>query len=139
VTARLAELGYVNDAAFAEAKGEGLRRRGYGAQRIESALNHARVAPALRAAAQGSETERRHAALAFARRKRLWPFQGERRLDPVMRKKQMAAFLRAGHSMDMVRQVFDAHSLADLEEWADEHAEDDTNEGVGNEAVDPRR
>ena len=37
---------------------------------VSKALNHAGIAPALRAAARGSETERRHAVLAFARRSR---------------------------------------------------------------------
>ena len=125
VVSRLAERGYVNDAGYAQAQGEGLRRRGYGARRIDTALDHAGIAPALRAAARGSETERRHAVLAFARRKRLWPYSGTRCLDPATRQKHMAAFLRAGHGLDHARRVMDAQSLDDLEEWADEHAEDD--------------
>jgi regulatory protein len=124
IAARLAERGYVNDAGYAQAQGEGLRRRGYGARRIDSALDHAGIAPALRVAARGSETERRHAALAFARRKRIWPFASARAGDPATRQKHMAAFLRAGHGLDQVRAVMDAQSLEDAEEWADEHAED---------------
>ena len=125
VVSRLAERGYVNDAGYAQAQSEGLRRRGYGARRIESALDHAGIAPALRAAARGSETERRHAALAFARRKRLWPYADARSLDPATRQKHMAAYLRAGHGLDHARRVMDAGSLDDAEEWADEHADDD--------------
>jgi len=125
VVSRLAERGYVNDAGYAQAQGEGLRRRGYGARRIDSALDHAGIASALRIAARGSETERRHAALAFARRKRLWPFAAERCLDPATRQKHMAAFLRAGHGLDHVRAVMNAHSLEDAEEWANEHADED--------------
>ena len=121
---RMNARGYVDDAAYAAAKGEGLRRRGYGARRIDSALDHAGIAAPLRAAARGNETERRHAVLAFARRKRFWPYSAERQLDPAMRTKQMAAFLRAGHGLDHVRRVMDAASLNELEEWADEHAED---------------
>jgi regulatory protein len=41
-----------------------------------------------------------------------------------MRRKQLAAYLRAGHGLDHVRRVMDAASLDDLEEWANEHAED---------------
>ena len=125
IVGRLAERGYVNDAGYAQAQGEGLRRRGYGARRIDTALDHAGIAPALRAAARGSETERRHAALAFARRKRLWPYAEGRCLDPATRQKHTAAFLRAGHGLDHARRVMDAASLEDAEEWADEHAEDD--------------
>lgn len=125
VVARMTERRYVDDAAYAAAKGEGLRRRGYGARRIETALDHDGIAAPLRAAARGSETERRHAVMAFARRKRFWPYSGEPCLDPALRRKQLAAYLRAGHGLDHVRRVMDARDLADLEEWADEHAEDD--------------
>jgi regulatory protein len=125
LAARLAALGYIDDAAFAEAKGEGLRRRGYGARRIDSALGQAGIAPDLRAAARGSETERRHAALAFARRKRLWPYAAEPCQNRVMREKQVAAFLRAGHSLAHVRRVMDAESISDVEEWADEELDTD--------------
>jgi len=125
VVSTLAERGYVNDAGYAQAQGEGLRRRGYGARRIETALGSAGIAPALRAAARGSETDRRHAALAFARRKRFWPYAAERCLDPATRQKHMAAYLRAGHGLDHVRRVIDAQSVENLEEWANEHADDD--------------
>lgn len=125
VVARMTERRYVDDAAYAAAKGDGLRRRGYGARRIETALDHDGIAAPLRAAARGSETERRHAVLAFARRKRFWPYSGEPCLDPAIRRKHLAAYLRAGHGLDHVRRVMDARDLDDLEEWADEHAEDD--------------
>lgn len=125
VVARMTERRYVDDAAYAAAKGEGLRRRGYGARRIETALDHDGIAAPLRAAARGSETERRHAVMAFARRKRFWPYSAEPCLDPAVRRKHLAAYLRAGHGLDHVRRVMDARDLTELEEWADEHAEDD--------------
>lgn len=124
LVARMAERRYVDDAAFSAAKGESLRRRGFGARRIDTALSHDGIAEPLRSAARGNETERRHAVLAFARRKRFWPYSGERCLDPAMRRKQLATYLRAGHGLDHVRRVMDAASLSDLEEWADEYAED---------------
>jgi regulatory protein len=124
LVAAMAARGYLDDAAYAAAKGEGLRRRGYGARRIESALDHAGIAAPLRAAARGSETERRHAVLAFARRKRFWPYSAGPCLDPAMRAKHLAAYLRAGHGLDHARRVMDAQGLRELEEWADEHAED---------------
>lgn len=125
IVARMAERRYLDDAAYAAAKGEGLRRRGYGARRIEDSLSHDGIAEPLRTAARGSETERRHAVMAFARRKRFWPYSGEPCLDPAMRRKHLAAYLRAGHGLDHVRRVMDARDLTDLEEWADENAEDD--------------
>ncbi|WP_421839825.1 regulatory protein RecX [Novosphingobium sp.] len=118
---RMTERRYVDDAAFSAAKGESLRRRGYGARRIDDTLNHDGIAEPLRAAARGNETERRHAVLAFARRKRFWPYSGEPCLDPAMRRKHLAAYLRAGHGLDHVRRVMDARDLSDLEEWAEEH------------------
>lgn len=124
VVSRMAERRYLDDAAFSAAKGESLRRRGYGARRIDDTLSHDGIAEPLRAAARGSETERRHAVMAFARRKRFWPYSGEPCLDPAMRRKHLAAYLRAGHGLDHVRRVMDARDLTELEEWADEHAED---------------
>jgi regulatory protein len=124
IVARMAERRYVDDAAYAAAKGDGLRRRGYGARRIEETLSHDGIAEPLRKNARGSEAERRRAVLAFARRKRFWPYSAERCLDPAMRRKHLAAYLRAGHGLDHVRRVMDARDLSELEEWADENAED---------------
>lgn len=125
IVAGMALRRYLDDAAYASAKGDGLRRRGYGARRIETALDHDGIAAPLRTAARGSETQARHAVMAFARRKRFWPYSDEPCLDPAMRRKHLAAYLRAGHGLDHVRRVMDARDLSDLEEWADEHAEDD--------------
>ncbi|KUR73722.1 hypothetical protein AQZ52_01790 [Novosphingobium fuchskuhlense] len=124
IVARMADRRYLDDAAYAAAKSEGLRRRGYGVRRIETALDHDGIAPALRSAVRGSETERRRAVLAFARRKRFWPYSAGPCLDPAMRAKHLAAYMRAGHGLDHVRRVMDAQGLDELEEWADEHAED---------------
>lgn len=124
IVERMTARGYVDDAAYAAAKGDGLRRRGYGARRIETALDHAGIAAPLRSAARGSETERRRAVLAFARRKRFWPYSAAPCLDPAMRRKHLAAYLRAGHGLDHVRRVMDARDLDDIEGWADENAED---------------
>jgi regulatory protein len=63
--------------------------------------------------------------LAFARRKRLWPYAGARCLDPATMRKHLSAFLRAGHGLDHARRVMDAPNLEELEEWADDHADDD--------------
>lgn len=123
VVESMAQRRYLDDAAYAAAKGDGLRRRGYGARRIETALDHDGIAAPLRTAARGSETERRHAVLAFARRKRFWPYSAAPCLDTAMQRKHLAAYLRAGHGLDHVRRVMNAASLDDLEEWADEHAE----------------
>ncbi len=122
---RMAAQGYIDDAGFAQAKGQGLLRRGYGARRIEGALMQAGIAAEIRGAAQGGETERRRAALEFARRKRFWPYAAARSLDRAVREKQVGAFLRAGHPLAYARRLADAASLEDAESWADE--DDDSN------------
>src|ERR1700754_4873632 len=59
---RMAELGYIDDRAFAEARAGAMGRRGLGARRVNQALRHAgiesgdaeAVAPAIEAAAEAS-------------------------------------------------------------------------------------
>ena len=120
IVERLAGYGYIDDASYALAKGQGLLRRGYGARRIDAALTQAGIAAETRSAAQGDETERRRAAIAFARRKRYWPYAEARSLDRATREKQVGAFLRAGHPLAYARRLADAASLEDAEGWADE-------------------
>jgi regulatory protein len=117
---RMAARGYIDDAGYALAKGQGLLRRGYGARRIEGALAQDGIAAEIRGEAQGDETQRRRAALAFARRKRFWPYAEARSLDRAEREKQVGAFLRAGHPLAYARRLADAASLEDAESWADE-------------------
>lgn len=102
---RMAELGYVDDRAFADAKANAMARRGLGARRVAEALRQAGVESA-DAAALAPEIEARAAtsALAFARRKRIGPF-GREVPDRAQREKQLAAMLRAGHSFDLARTI----------------------------------
>ena len=53
---RMAAQGYIDDAGFALAKGQGLLRRGYGARRIEGALMQAGIAAEIREAVRGDES-----------------------------------------------------------------------------------
>jgi len=105
---KLAELGYVDDAAFARAKGQALTGRGYGVRRVSQALTQAGVAAGdgeeARTAAEQDAVE---AALRFARRKRIGPFAGER-ADPKARERSLAAMLRAGHGFALARAIVDA-------------------------------
>lgn len=138
IVARMVALGYVDDAGFARMRGAGLLRRGFGAGRIAQDLARARIAPELADEASGSERERRAAALAFARRKRLGPFArapfgghsdvicleddtepraGADRGDMA---RQIAAFQRAGHSMASARALIAAADAASAEEWVNE-------------------
>jgi len=105
---RFAGLGYVNDAAFAEAKAGSLLRRGYGERRVAQALRAAGIdgddaAPAK----QEAENKAEEAALRFARRRRIGPY-AEAPLDRDARQKAAAAMLRAGHRLDLVRRILDA-------------------------------
>jgi regulatory protein len=100
---RMADLGYVDDRLFAEAKAGAMGRRGLGARRVSEALRHAgvtsedaeAVAPILAADAVAS-------AIGFARRKRIGPF-GAAAADRALQEKQLGQMLRAGHAMHLSR------------------------------------
>ncbi|ANY19450.1 recombination regulator RecX [Tsuneonella dongtanensis] len=116
---RFAELGYIDDEAWARAKGGSLLRRGYGARRIEQALGAAGIEEGLRAEVRAGEAEYRQSAIAYAARRRLGPWDS-RPADRAGREKQIAAMLRAGHGFEAARAVIDAASVAEAEAWAAE-------------------
>jgi regulatory protein len=122
---RFVAAGYLDDAGFARGRAASLHRRGYGAQRVEQALRGAGIGEDDRAAARGSESEARHAALVFARKRRFGPF-GAGAADSAARQKQLSAMLRAGHSLDTARKLIDAAGEAEALEWVDEAAGDST-------------
>ncbi len=111
---RLAELGYVNDAAYAAMKSRAMAGRGLGHRRVTEQLSVAGVDEADRGEAPGEQAALA-TALAFARRKRLGPFARERSDDPAVRQKALAAMLRAGHMMGVARQILAARSVAEAE------------------------
>jgi regulatory protein len=110
-------LGYVDDAAYARAKGGSLLRRGYGPRRVRQALAEAGIDEDTRDEARAGAAAERHAALALARKRGFGPF-GPLPLDRPKREKQLAAMLRAGHPLDSAREMVDAASEAVAEEWA---------------------
>ncbi|MCP3734874.1 RecX family transcriptional regulator [Sphingomonas sp. RP10(2022)] len=113
---RMAELGYVDDRSYAEAKAAALTRRGFGARRVAMALQQARVASADSAEVTPAIRERAgEAALIFARRKRIGPF-GPPVQDRAVRDRQLAAMLRAGHGMDLSRRIVMAREPGELDE-----------------------
>ncbi|MFD1786565.1 regulatory protein RecX [Sphingomonas floccifaciens] len=103
---RMAELRYVDDRAFAEARVRSLGRRGLGARRISGALRAAGItgddAEAVR---EDIDAQADDSALTFARRKRLGPFATAPATDPKARDRAFAAMLRAGHDPDQVRRI----------------------------------
>lgn len=111
-----AELGYVNDAQFAEARSRSFVRRGYGKRRLDEDLRAARISESDARDATGHMTESAFvAAENFARRKRIGPFASEI-APPEKQQKQLQAFLRAGHSFDMSRRFVQAAPGDELSE-----------------------
>lgn len=115
---RLAELGYVDDAAWAAMKGRAMALRGLGHRRVTGELAAAGVAEADRGAAP-EVADALATALAFARRKRLGPFARTHSDDAAARQKALAAFLRAGHDLATARAILAAASPEEAEALAD--------------------
>lgn len=104
---RLAQLGYVDDAAFALSKARALGQRGYGERRVDQALRQAGVdeeagAPAKALATQGATA----AAIRYAQRRRLGPFAPEAG-DRKQRDRALSAMIRAGHDFDLARRIIE--------------------------------
>ena len=105
---RFAELGYIDDRAFAEARAEALGRRGYGIRRVSHALTMAGIEEADAAPVRTAAGERGwESALAYARRKRIGPF-ALALPDPAKRDKLLSAMIRAGHPFDHARRLVSA-------------------------------
>ena len=105
---RMAQLGYVDDRAFAAARAASFSRRGYGERRVAQALKSAGISEEDGAdAAASARRERWASALRFAERRRIGPF-GTDRADRAQREKQLAAMVRAGHPLDIARRFADA-------------------------------
>lgn len=115
---QMVELGYVNDATFAEARARGLSRRGMGAGRVKQALAAYGVDREIVSEALSGH-DNWGAAMDFARRKRLGPF-GAGVADQKMRARQLAAMARAGHGFDVARRIVDSDSVEALEEWGED-------------------
>ena len=106
--ARLTELRYVQDDAYAQMTSSAMQRRGLGKRRIAQALRHAGIQDDDGADALAiSPRALWEAAQRLARRKRLGPF-AQSLPDRPLRERQIAAFLRAGHAMDQARMWVDA-------------------------------
>ncbi|MEA3065637.1 MAG: regulatory protein [Sphingomonadales bacterium] len=105
IVERFAQLGYVDDRAFASARAAALLRRGYGEIRVRQALKGAGIAEADSAEARERAGENALAAAhLFARRRRLGPY-APTVPDHDSRRKAAAAMIRAGHRMELVWKV----------------------------------
>ena len=122
---RLADAGYIDDAAFAEARARSHARRGLGERRVDQALYAAGIAEDDRRGADAiTAAERAASALRFAERRRLGPYARSRSEDRAVQQKQLAAFVRAGHDMGLARSLLALDPGADVEAWRAEHGGD---------------
>ena len=105
LAARFAELGYIDDAAYALSKSRALSGRGYGKRRLAQQLRHAGVADDdSRDAFEAADTQAVTAALRFAERRRIGPFAAQAPDRPA-REKAIAAMVRAGHDFGLARAI----------------------------------
>jgi regulatory protein len=105
IVERLAELGYIDDAAYALSKSRALTGRGYGARRVRQSLRAAGVGEEdSRPARELAESEAVEAALRFARRRRMGPF-GDSAVDRAGKERALAAMIRAGHGFELARAI----------------------------------
>ena len=134
LVARLVELGYVDDDAYARGRARDLGARGYGGRRVEETLRFAGVGAKVRAAHAPGEAASRRAAALMAQKKRIGPWSVGRdpANDPLARRKAhekaVAAMLRAGHQYDHVRFILAAKACEDVEQWLEEAADEEGSE-----------
>ena len=104
---RLVALRYVDDEAYATMKSGAMQRRGLGRRRIAETLRQDGISEEFSDNAAPDALERWEAAHRLARRKRIGPFANVVPDRPT-REKQLAAFLRAGHDLDLARRWVDS-------------------------------
>lgn len=103
IAERMADLGYIDDRAWGEAKAGAMARRGLGARRVAGALRQAGLdGEDAEAIAPGVADRAVEAATVFARRRRIGPF-ADAPGDRPAREKHVAALLRAGHPLALAR------------------------------------
>jgi regulatory protein len=100
-----AELGLIDDSAYALAKARSLGARGYGKRRLTEQLRHAGVEEEDGAEATAhADEEAVEAAVRLARRRRIGPFATEA-ADPRQREKWIGAMVRAGHGFGISKVI----------------------------------
>ncbi|MEN3791556.1 RecX family transcriptional regulator [Fulvimarina sp. MAC3] len=106
VTARFAELGFLDDVGFAEAKMRSLRRRGVSSRMVEAKLAEKGVERGvIEAVTAEDETTESEAARAYAKRRRLGPWRLRHRIE--RRDRDVAAMMRAGFPYGLAVEVVD--------------------------------
>lgn len=124
----LERQGFLNDAAFAEARARSLAARGTASRMIRVKLARKGVSEdhiddALHRLAEeigdaGADNPDLTAAVAYARRRRLGPWRSDPEIRSEKRDRDLAALARQGFSGDVARKVIDAEDLFALEDEA---------------------
>ena len=133
LVARLVELGYVDDDAYARARARDLGARGFGGRRVEQALRLAGVEEGVRQAHAPGEAASRRAAALMAQKRRLGPgataYAGASAADPLAlhkaHEKAVAAMLRAGHQYQHTSFILAARRPEDVDQWLGEAADEE--------------
>ncbi|NBB68867.1 MAG: regulatory protein RecX [Alphaproteobacteria bacterium] len=119
VVAELAELGLVNDAAYAEGRSRALLRRGRSPARVrrelaEDGIDRATTDAVL--AAQGdADALARACAVRFAKRRGIGPF-GDPARRAARRDRDLRALLRQGFGFALARRIVDAEASDSLDD-----------------------
>ncbi len=114
IVERFVDLGYIDDAHYAQVKADSLLRRGYGNRRISETLRHAGIDEATTESVKANYGAAKEAALTFVRRKRFGPF-GAQPPDMAARKRQIHSIARAGHGFQIAIALVDAKSEEEAE------------------------
>ncbi|MEQ8309447.1 MAG: RecX family transcriptional regulator [Sphingopyxis sp.] len=106
VADRMERLRYLDDRQYAAMRAGAMTRRGLGVRRVKAQLYVDGIAAEDSGdAIDAAEAEAVAAAVGFARRRRFGPFATNRADDPKQRERQVAAFVRAGHSPALARRI----------------------------------
>jgi regulatory protein len=99
------DCGYLDDSAFAAMRAAGLKRRGFGEQRVKAALRHAGVPEDLaRDVSRIDPDQALFQAVQFARRKRIGPFS-QQLADQKIMTRWFGQLVRAGHPPDIAKKL----------------------------------
>ena len=102
---KLAQLGYIDDRAFGEARAAAMARRGLGKRRVSGVFRQVGIGAAdADALAPAIAARTLDAALTFARKRRIGPY-AEVAPDRPQREKQIAAMIRGGHDFALARRI----------------------------------
>lgn len=108
IAQKFADLGYIDDRAFALAKASSHASRGLGSRRLALALRSAGVEEDDRGPAMNlADDHLVDSALRLAQRRKLGPFANRAPATPKEREKAIAALIRGGHRFDIARAIVD--------------------------------